>query len=79
LVLYVVSWSDHRIRVQVAQPEPDGLSKLAVPSPGMFDTIPNLVLDVAAPTPDGDVHYQASPFSVGIAKAIHLNGANNPP
>jgi hypothetical protein len=79
LVLSVMAWSDDHIRVRVSQPVPNRVKKLAVPSAGLFNMIPNLVLDVAAPTPDGDVHYQAAPFSVGISKPINLNGANGSP
>lgn len=79
LVLNVVSWSNDHIRVQISQPIPASVRRLAVPSASLFYTIPNLVLDVAVPTADGDVHYRTSPFSVGVSKSINLNGVNNPP
>ncbi len=79
LVLEVMSWSDDHIRVRMPYPTPDSLRQLAVRKPGLADTIPNLVLDVAAPRPDGDVHYQTSPFSIGFLRPINLNGANSPP
>lgn len=79
LVLNVISWSDNQIRVQVAEPLPAGVRALAVPSASLVDEIPNLVLDVGATPLDGDVHYQISPFSVGVLKPLNLNGAGSPP